>query len=148
MVRSFRHKLTEVYSIAKETDMFCLTGGLWWSVGPGISDGVGWGQSSTSHQLRRGGGRGQRSEEALRYFIRNKTRLVWTGLKGRLFKSVKYGCDTEAKRVFFLLSILFYFVVRAFYRCAVTVCWWDWELQNLCWNFPTSVEMLLMQVWF
>lgn len=69
---------------------------------------------------------------------------------------LKVSCSSPSSMVvtprqrgfFFLLSILFYFVFRAFYRCAVTVCWWDWELQNLCWNFPTSVEMLLMQVWF
>lgn len=53
---------------------------------------------------------------------------------------LKVGCSSPSSMVvtprqkgfFFLLSILFYFVVRAFYRCAVTVCWWDWELQNLC----------------
>lgn len=45
MVRLFRYKLIEVYSIVKEIDMFCLIGGFWWFVGFGISDGVGWGLS-------------------------------------------------------------------------------------------------------
>lgn len=43
MVRLFRYKLIEVYSIVKEIDMFCLIGGFWWFVGFGIGDGVGWG---------------------------------------------------------------------------------------------------------
>lgn len=43
MVRLFRYKLIEVYSIVKEIDMFWLIGGFWWFVGFGIGDGVDWG---------------------------------------------------------------------------------------------------------